>query len=423
MLASAEQEKRVAYFWSPQAIRDRCQLLFERVLAGESEHFRLDLDRMGSVADCVITTMRTHYPSGEIPFHSRWRHFQVGSGDRLARLENRLQDLEPLERLQCKWDLAIVSVLLDAGAGSAWKYRDPESRARVGRSEGLALASFDWFWRGGFSSNPRRPLQVDAAGLEQITLTDLAAAFQVRSENPLLGLEGRWQLLQRLAQALRAQPQSFGAVHVGEGGTESSPPRPGRLWEAIQPEDPSSGIQAAQVLQAVQRGFGSIWPGRVWLAGIPFGDVWPYPHLPQTEPGSHWVPFHKLLQWVTYSLLEPLQQEGIPVGGLDELTGLAEYRNGGLFVDLGVIRLKQPEIGRQLYPPDSTVIVEWRALTVILLDQVAALIRERLGCSAQELPLVKILQGGTWTAGRQIAAQLRPDASPPIQLLSDGTVF
>jgi hypothetical protein len=126
---------------------------------------------------------------------------------------------------------------------------------------------------------------------------------------------------------------------------------------------------------------------------------------------------------MTYSLLEPLQQEGIPIWGLDELTGLAEYRNGGLFVDLGVIQLKQPEIGQQPHPPDSTVIVEWRALTVILLDQVASLIRERLGCSAQELPLVKILQGGTWTAGRQIAAQLRPDASPPIQLLSDGTVF
>ncbi len=413
MLAPIDLEKRVAYLQSPQAIRDRCKLLFERVLADESEHFRLDLNRMGSVVDCVIATMRAHYPSGEIPFHSRWRHFQVGSGDRLARLENRLKDMDLLERLRCKWDLTVISVLLDAGAGSTWKYRDPESQEVVGRSEGLALASFDWFWRGGFSGDPQQPLQVDAAGLERITLADLAAAFQVGSENPLLGLEGRWHLLQRLAQTLRAQPQRFG----------SAPPRPGRLWEAIQPENLSSGIKAAQVLQAVLTGFGSIWPGRVSLAGIPLGDVWPYPHLPQTEPGSDWIPFHKLSQWMTYSLLEPLQQEGIPIQGLDELTGLAEYRNGGLFVDLGVIQLKQPEIRQQLYPPDSTVIVEWRALTVILLDRVASLIRERLGCSAQELPLVKILQGGTWTAGRQIAAQLRPDASPPIQLLSDGTVF
>lgn len=122
MLTPVDLEKRVAYFQSPQAIRDRCRLLLERVLAGESEHFRLDLNRLGSVADYVITTMRAHYPNGEIPFHSRWQHFQVGSGERLARLENRLKDMDPLERLRCKWDLAIVSVLLDAGAGSAWKY-------------------------------------------------------------------------------------------------------------------------------------------------------------------------------------------------------------------------------------------------------------------------------------------------------------
>ncbi|MEN9221767.1 MAG: URC4/urg3 family protein [Thermostichus sp. BF3_bins_97] len=413
MLAPVDLEKRVDYFLSPQAIRDRCKLLFERVLADESEHFCLDLNRMGSVADLVIATMQAHYPTGDIPFHSRWRHFQGREGDRLARLENRLRDLDVQERLQCQWDLTVISVLLDAGAGSAWGYRDPESGEVVGRSEGLALASFDWFWRGGLSGDPQRPLQVDAVGLERMTLADLATAFQVGSENPLLGLEGRWQLLQRLAQALRSQPQRFGA----------DLPRPGRLWQELQPESSGAGIRAAQVLQAVLRGFGSIWPGRVSLAGIPLGDVWPYPHLPQTEPGSDWVPFHKLSQWMTYSLLEPLHQEGIPIQGLDELTGLAEYRNGGLFVDLGVIQLKQPEIRGQLHPPGSTVIVEWRALTVILLDQVAALIREKLGRSPQELPLVKILQGGTWTAGRQIAAQLRPNAVPPIQLLSDGTVF
>ncbi|MFQ3614522.1 MAG: DUF1688 family protein, partial [Cyanobacteriota bacterium] len=275
MLTGVDLEKRVAYFHTPQAIRDRCKLLFERVLADESEHFQLDLNRLGSVADYVLTTMQTHYPSGDIPFHSRWRHFQVGSGDRppddaeghrLARLENRLKDLDLQQRLRCKWDLTVLSVLLDAGAGSAWVYRDPDSGQRVGRSEGLALASFDWFWRGGLSSDPQFPLQVDAAGLERITLADLAAAFQVGSENPLLGLEGRWHLLQRLAQALRAQPQRFGADF----------PRPGRLWEAIQPEGFNGGIQAAQVLRAVLAGFGSIWPGRVSLAGIPLGDVWPY---------------------------------------------------------------------------------------------------------------------------------------------------
>jgi hypothetical protein len=41
----------------------------------------------------------------------------------------------------------------------------------------------------------------------------------------------------------------------------------------------------------------------------------------------------------------------------------------------------------------------------------------------QDLPLAKVLQGGTWAAGRQIAADRRPQGRPPIQIISDGTVF
>jgi hypothetical protein len=67
--------------------------------------------------------------------------------------------------------------------------------------------------------------------------------------------------------------------------------------------------------------------------------------------------------------------------------------------------------------------VEWRALTVALLDRVAALVRGRLELSAEELPLAKVLQGGTWTAGRRVAAELRPGGVPPIRIRSDGTVF
>ncbi|NEQ29062.1 MAG: URC4/urg3 family protein, partial [Microcoleus sp. SIO2G3] len=71
----------------------------------------------------------------------------------------------------------------------------------------------------------------------------------------------------------------------------------------------------------------------------------------------------------------------------------------------------------------SEVIVEWRSLTVILLDKIAAAIRQQLNLSEVDLPLVKVLQGGTWTAGRRIAAQLRVGGVPPLQIESDGTVF
>jgi hypothetical protein len=34
-----------------------------------------------------------------------------------------------------------------------------------------------------------------------------------------------------------------------------------------------------------------------------------------------------------------------------------------------------------------------------------------------------VLEGGTWAAGRKLAREKRPDASPPIAVASDGTVF
>lgn len=71
----------------------------------------------------------------------------------------------------------------------------------------------------------------------------------------------------------------------------------------------------------------------------------------------------------------------------------------------------------------SALVVEWRALTVALLDETARLIRRSLGLDATALPLAKVLEGGTWAAGRRIAREKRADGSPPLTIISDGTVF
>ncbi|MGA7932296.1 MAG: DUF1688 family protein, partial [Kovacikia sp.] len=121
--------------------------------------------------------------------------------------------------------------------------------------------------------------------------------------------------------------------------------------------------------------------------------------------------------------LEPLQELGLEITGLDQLTGLPEYRNGGLCLDLGLLKVKDPIVVRQAHVPGSEIIVEWRALTVVLLDRIADTMRQQLKMTSVKLPLAKILQGGTWAAGRQIAAELREGGPPPIQIASDGTVF
>ena len=134
------------------------------------------------------------------------------------------------------------------------------------------------------------------------------------------------------------------------------------------------------------------------------------------------VPFHKLSQWLSYSLVEPLQRAGFEVVGLDALTALPEYRNGGLLIDSGVLVPRDRRVLRRRWRPGDELIVEWRALTVGLIDEIAPLVRARLQLDARQLPLGAILEGGTWAAGRALAKELR-DGAPPLQIDSDGTIF
>jgi hypothetical protein len=118
-----------------------------------------------------------------------------------------------------------------------------------------------------------------------------------------------------------------------------------------------------------------------------------------------------------------LQAHGVAVQGLDALTGLPEYRNGGLFIDMGVLVPRHADVFSRDHDATSELVVEWRALTVCLLDRLAAAIRAARGQDAVSLPLAKVLEGGTWAAGRRIARTRRPDGGPPIAVISDGTVF
>ena len=108
---------------------------------------------------------------------------------------------------------------------------------------------------------------------------------------------------------------------------------------------------------------------------------------------------------------------------IDGLTGLAEYRNGGLFVDAGVLALRNPDEALQAHEVGATLVVEWRALTVALLDRLAGIVRQRLGLDEVSFPLARMLEGGTWAAGRRIARDRRADGAPPLRVASDGTVF
>ncbi|KAJ7482024.1 hypothetical protein FB451DRAFT_1338457 [Mycena latifolia] len=396
LTANTPPAQTAEYLRTLPAIRERCTRVFDLAKEGKLQYFDYHPEKEDDVTSFCVDIIKRDFGTdfAKIPPHGRWRHLDANRGR--------------IEPLVAKWscfpdppstteaakrliDLFMVAVLLDAGAGSQWAYTEKESGLRFSRSEGLGVAAVHMFEHGLFSSDPAQPYRVDAEGLARVTVDKVAAEMQVTPENPL-------------AQSQLAGEQRRVPVAA--------------LWHAL-----ITGLQP-------------IWPpARTTLAGVSLGDVWPCAALaavspsPTSEEGADLVPFHKLTGWLAYSLMEPLQHFlHWTFDGIEDMTGLPEYRNGGLFLDLGVLSLKpgvlpvDPAAGVPRLEPSHPAIIEWRALTVILLDRAAAALRVAL--PAPDLTLAQVLESATWKGGREIAKTRRGAAGgPPIEIISDGTLF
>ncbi len=385
-------------------VRSQARRMFEDCCSGKT-HFQFVPERLDECAAFVVQVTRERYPSLDIPFHSRWSHFNVSGVNRLADFERAATGTDLARGL---FDLVLLSVLLDAGAGPKWSYLDPRTGLRIGKSEGLAVASLDWVLSGKLS-NSGSTAQISADKLSQLTTEDLAQAFQADSNNPLVGLEGRTELLRNLGQLLKQNSEIFPNARCSD------------LLDWLKQHSVQGSIPAEAILRSTQRFLASMWPGRLSLHGQALGDLWKYSAW-GTGPDS-FIAFHKLSQWLTLSLIYSVERFGLKVIEVEALTPLPEYRNGGLLIDSGVLKLRQPELADQAHPIDGPLVLEWRALTVHVLELVADSVRAMFGKSAAELPTGKVLEGGTWAAGRILASQKRKDGGSPLRFLGDGTVI
>ncbi|KAH7071353.1 hypothetical protein BKA63DRAFT_71343 [Paraphoma chrysanthemicola] len=433
------------YLRSIYAVRERTKLVLEKAKKNQLKHFTVDMSKFHDVASFVVSIIKRDYAPdyASIPPHGRWQHFDVGGRPRIDQLmASWPSTVDNQERTRRLLDLFLVSVLLDAGAGTKWQYKSKESGRIYRRSEGLAVASLEMFRAGMFSSDVNSPHQVDSAGLQKLDVAAMARGLQVTETNPLDGLEGRTSLLLRLAEALQNQ-EVFGLEA-----------RPGNMLDYLlsHPTTQASSvpiIPLPTLWNTLMESLTPIWPAtRTQIDGIPMGDAWPCSVMPShpTHPWENIVPFHKLTQWLTYSLMVPMTKLlHVHFAGAELLTGLPEYRNGGLFIDTGLLTLKADDQKRGLaqyqrnaqlkgqpsmevvpmFTADDDVIVEWRAVTVGLLDELLVDVNNLLGLSGSDkLNLAQMLEAGSWKGGREIAEVSRPNTKePPIMILSDGTVF
>ncbi|KAL1983889.1 hypothetical protein VTN96DRAFT_9813 [Rasamsonia emersonii] len=425
-------DAQVKYLLSLRAVRERAKIVGEAAKAGKLTHFDVHEHRLDDVADYVTSVIKRDFGPDKydtIPPHGRWQHFEVGN---VPRVSDMLDDwkkagCDNLELTRRLIDLFFVSVLLDAGAGDSWAYVEPQTERKYERSEGIAVASLYMFKSLAFTASKSAGIPlVDGKGLESLTTEELAEGFQVSDKNPMLGVESRAALLRSLGQSLLAHSDIFGA----EG-------RPGNLVDYMMKTANDSTIDVHVLWDVLQSLLIPIWPkDRTTIGGQPIGDAWPLSTLQRQAKSDDSTagiqPFHKLTQWLTYSLMVPFVRIlGMKWANAESLTALAEYRNGGLFVDLEALTLKQEALERglkasgqklPLFDAGDDVIVEWRAMTVVLLDIVYEKVLSRM--EGVHLTVAQFLEAGTWKSGREIAAQRRPETkSSPILLKSDGTVF
>ncbi|KAF9894865.1 hypothetical protein FE257_004486 [Aspergillus nanangensis] len=435
-----------AYLRSIHSVRERCSIVHNKAKKNQLNHFDVDMSKFQATASYIVSMIKRDYsPDYEtIPPHGRWQHFDIGGRPRLNQLlQSWPSAIDAQERTRRLIDLFVVSVLLDAGAGTTWSYKSKESGKIFARSEGLAVATLEMFKTGLFSSDPTEPCQVDGAGLKKITVEVLAKGMQHSENNQLAGIEGRAGLLMRLSEALNNQ--DFFGVDA----------RPGNMLDYLlgHPSTMASSVPIVPIttLWAVlMDGLSTIWPpSRTQIDGLSIGDAWPCSDMPRSPPAQPWesvVPFHKLTQWLCYSIMVPMSRlMKIHFAGSELLTGLPEYRNGGLLIDMGLLSLKEVDVQRgilafkqnaqikgqpnmevvPLFSTDDDVVVEWRAVTVGFLDDLLEEVNSQLGLRGdEELTLAQMLEAGSWKGGREIAEVSRPvTKEPPIMIRSDGTVF
>ncbi len=277
-------------------------------------NFRVDLGRLDDTAQLVIDTTRAAYPSLDVPFHSRWRHFDIDGFDYWNELDQAMAWPSPAEKARTAFDLAIVSVLLDAGAGPelaislSGERRDDRPLRGPGARKPVMFRDCE------FSMWPSYPLAGRRIGAGR------SHRGEARSRLPGVGR-------QSAARRRRAAPTCC-------GGSAAPWPRrrrfsaattrraPAGLFDHLAALAENKRIAAPVILSELLTHLGPIWPSRLSLGGVALGDCWRHSALKTDDETDGLVPLHKLSQWLAYSLIEPLQWAGIEVTDIDGLTGL-----------------------------------------------------------------------------------------------------
>ncbi|KAI8051394.1 uncharacterized protein B0P05DRAFT_562573 [Gilbertella persicaria] len=417
------------YLLSLHSVRDRCFKVQEAAGKNRLQHFDIDASKLNDMAQFVIALIKRDYDDpSKIPVYGCWRHFDTGGRPRIQTLISTWASLgiDRTEQTRRVLDLFVLTVLLDFDPGNQYVFRESTTNIALKKREGIAVAILEMFVQGVFSTSPNQPHRVDSEALMHLTLQDLLTGFKVVSPETLIGLKERFELLKHLAQVLQRRPDYF-------SGEEGHIPRPGNMIDYLVCHPTTIKTKKGLLIHLE-----TLWPIVLEMSELcikndganQLGDVWTYPSMGSSQS----ISFHNLSQWMIYSLIEPMEKLlGAVFEGTEQLTPPSNYSNGGLLIDCGFITLKKKDYERgiamyrqnsllpgqpkvevaPMFEVSDPVVVEWRALTTAYVDLIAERVRSVLKMSKKSLSLSQIIQGGTTSAGRELAEISRPNTQEP----------
>ena len=358
--------------------REICLKIYNNILNNNSKYFEINLEKLDQTVDDLLEFILKKYPKMNIGMHSRLNHIPEWY-DLVQKWKCPLN--EKIKRLI---DLLFVSVLLDGGSGENWKYISNNIEYR--RSEGLGKCVYNMFISGFFSLDEKQPYKVDMNRIKLINLDEFKNEFQISKDNILIGLENRLENLVNFSKFM-INNDNFNI---------NNNIRPGNIFDKIY-----NNLEIdLDKLYEIIFSFSPI-----------INDVHYY------KPLDVYVPFHKILQWLSYSLIDLFKKFNISIRSDNYLTALPEYRNGGFLIDSNIINFKNNNLKNIFHEINSDIIIELRASTIVLID----IIKDKINIKKKNnLNISQVLEGGTWRYGRYLANK---NNISPIKIKSNGIIF
>lgn len=412
----AEGETAATMLRTTQAVQERCGQLLVRAREGSTSFFEIDGQALEAATRQAVARIRRQPAHPYPPLFGLWRNLEAGGIDRIAGLERSLSRLSPAQRTHARVDLALTAALLGDPPGDDWSYAEASTGQVLLGADGLGVAALHAFAAGLFSSDATCPWQADARGLRALVTDHLALALQVSGTNPLPDLQSRAIRLRRFGEWLSEQPEVYG-----------DPGRPAGLFDIIispfgHGVPHTADVRVHDILSQLLVTLSGLSPASPRIGSVPLGDCWRHPAVMGPGPSGGWVPLHAALQGLAATLVAPFAWGGVQVRGLDSLTAPAAASLGKLLLDRQVLRLRDTQVVMAESAPGDLRIIECRALTVALVDEMTGRARDLLGLGADALPTIRMAQAlADETQSRSATTQSRSftrpaDLPPRLQL-------